>query len=117
MKALTGLVVSALLVTQGYPVSAQVRSATALTPKAALERLFVAPQLQADWFSPDFLAQIPMTTLQEGRTEIQRQMGNYREVRRLGNDFVVVFDRGKFDAKIALNSRGQIIGLMLTNPK
>ncbi|MDX2212522.1 MAG: hypothetical protein SFY66_04455 [Oculatellaceae cyanobacterium bins.114] len=89
------------------------QNSTQITPQAALERVFSAPQIEEAWFAPEFLAEVPFSELQEGRTFLEQELGSYQEIRQVGQTYRLVFERGQLDAAIQLNSEGQISGLLL----
>ena len=55
-----------------------------LSPQAALERLFTAPQLQADWFDVNMLNQFPLPQAQQFIDDMQRDLGAYQRVEPAG---------------------------------
>ncbi|NJO43026.1 MAG: hypothetical protein HC865_21060 [Cyanobacteria bacterium RU_5_0] len=110
-----GILSTALIVAFVQPAIAQVQSNQPLTERTVLERLFTAPEIQAEWFAPEFLAQVPLSELQQGRIDLQQEFGSYQDIEEESNTFVVIFERGRFDATLNLNENGQIIGLLLDN--
>lgn len=82
-----------------------------MPPKAALERLFTAASIEAEWFAPTFLAQVPIAQIQQIITGIKAELGTYQGVQNEGEDYRIVFDRGFVPTKIGLNANGQISGL------
>ena len=82
-----------------------------LSPQAALERLFTAPQLQADWFDVNMLNQFPLPQAQQFIDDMQRDLGAYQRVEPAGEHYFVFFEQGRLSAHITLNNRGQIAGL------
>lgn len=91
--------------------------ATLITPKAALERLFTSAQIQAEWFAPEFLAQVPVEQVRKIISELKNQLGNYQAVQKNDRDYLVVFSQGSVPTKIALNPKGQISGLLFQSPQ
>ncbi len=88
-----------------------------MTPKAALERLFTDEQIQADWFAPSFLAQIPIAQVQNIIRSLLAELGNYQEIQSKETDFLVIFERGLIPSNIALDDRGKITGLFFHPPR
>lgn len=82
-----------------------------LSPQAALERLFTAPQLQADWFDVNMLNQFPLPQAQQFIDDMQRDLGAYQRVEPAGEHYFVFFEQGRLSAQITLTSRGQITRL------
>lgn len=93
-----------------------------LTPAAALERFFTAPEVQADWFAEDFLAQAPLAQITALRQQITERLGAFQRIEGAESPFTVIFAQGNATAVIAVNDAGQIAGLRLipaqqaTNP-
>jgi len=88
-----------------------------MTPKAALERLFTTTSIAADWFSPAFLAQVPVPQVQQLIASLGKELGQYQGVQTAGEDYQIVFERGVVPTKIVLNGQGQISGLLLQPPR
>jgi hypothetical protein len=84
-----------------------------ITPATALERLFTAPSPQSDWFADAFLAQVPLTQVEQIVAGFRTSLGAYRSVKPEGDNYLVQFEKGKLSAQILLNESGQIIGLLL----
>lgn len=81
-----------------------------LSPEAALERLWTAPQIQREWFADSFLNQIPVTP-EQIIGQLRDSLGAFRSIQPETNGYRVRFDRGSLKATIALNSSGQIVSL------
>lgn len=88
------------------------RPPQAVTPQAVLEKLFTSEQIQADWFAPEFLAQVPISSIQEIIISLNTELGTYQGVQEDGEDYLVVFERGSVPTEIVLNDKGQITGLL-----
>lgn len=86
--------------------------ATSMTPKAALERLFTSEQIQTEWFAPEFLAQVPIEQVRKIITDVKTQLGSYQTIQKSDRDYLVVFTQGSVPARIVLNPKGQISGLL-----
>jgi beta-lactamase class A len=84
-----------------------------ITPEAAIERLFTAPSPQSEWFDRSFLAQIPLTQVEQIVTGFRTSLGAYQSVKPEGDSYLVQFEKGRLSARIALNAEGQITGLLL----
>jgi beta-lactamase class A len=84
-----------------------------ITPAAALERLFTAPSPRSEWFASSFLAQIPLTQIEQIITEFRTSLGAYQSVKPEGDSYLIQFEKGKLSAQIALNDEGQITRLLL----
>lgn len=91
-------------------------SVKSMTPEATLEKLFTSKDIKAEWFAPEFLAQVPIAQIKIILGNIKTQMGTYQGVQKKGNDYAINFTRGDIPTKIVLNSKGQIAGLLLQPP-
>lgn len=83
-----------------------------LTPEAALERLFTAQPIQADWFAPTFLAQVPLAQIESVVADLRTNLGHYQAVQTAGHGYRVQFERGAVPTQIVLDLRGRISGLL-----
>jgi beta-lactamase class A len=83
------------------------------TPTAALERLFTAPAIQADWFAPSFLQAVPLAQIEQILQDIRNNSGAYQSLQPFESGYRVQFERGKVSAQIALDENGRITGLLL----
>lgn len=80
-----------------------------LTPEQALTRLFSAEQLQADWFAPDFLKQVPLATIQQQMSAISGQYGKFVRVDTLDGKIQAVYERGSLIVTSApLDEQGRL---------
>ena len=79
-----------------------------ITPYFALERVVVAPTLQADWFADSFLSKIPLTNVAQGLAQIKTEFGAYQSIQPVGENFDVLYERGKQLFEIKINDVGQI---------
>jgi beta-lactamase class A len=99
-------------------IKAEIRTpVTSITPKAALERLFTSEQIQTEWFAPDFLVQVPIEKVQKIITDLKKQLGSYQTTQKSDRDYLVIFTQGSVPAKIVLNPKGQISGLLFQSPQ
>ncbi len=88
-------------------------SVKSMTPEATLEKLFTSEDIKAEWFASEFLAQVPINQINSIIFGLKNQLGIYQGVEKDGNNYVVNFSQGSVPTKIALNNKGQIIGLLL----
>jgi beta-lactamase class A len=84
-----------------------------ITPEAAIERLFTAPSPQSEWFDSSFLAQVPLSQVEQIVTGFRTALGAYQSIQPEGKDYLVQFEKGQLLAQIVLNDQGQIAGLLL----
>jgi beta-lactamase class A len=85
-------------------------------PKAALERLLTTEPVQADWFSSEFLAHVPISQVQQIISSLKQGLGDYQKVEKQGNNYIVVFVRGYVPTQIALDTNGKIAMLLFQAP-
>lgn len=89
---------------------------SSVTPQSALTRIFQTRRVSADWFSPDFLAAVPVDRLQAIIDGLTAELGNFESVRPDGDRFIVNFQRGFVPARIAVDAAGKISGLLFESP-
>ena len=92
-------------------------SASSITPEAAIDRLFLGEEIQADWFAPAFLAQLPAAQVQAIVRQLTAPLGEYRGVTASGDRYLAEFEGGVVPVHIVLNASGQIAGLFLEPPR
>jgi beta-lactamase class A len=90
--------------------------AQTLTPEAALERFFTAPEVDPAWFSQSFLDQVPAAQLEPLIGQLIADLGAFRSVEGEAGEYTVLFERGALPAYIVLNAEGQITGLQFLPP-
>src|SRR5438067_5608685 len=90
---LMALLLTAALALGGGAMTPGVR-AQALAPEAALERLLSAERVQEAWFAPSFLAQVPVTQVQQLVDRLHASLGGFVGVRRTADGYEVTFERG-----------------------
>jgi beta-lactamase class A len=83
-----------------------------MTPEAVLEKLFTSKEPEEEWFTSEFLAQVPIAQIQLILAGIKSQLGTYQKVESKEQDYVIIFSRGSVPTSISLNDQGQISGLL-----
>ena len=91
-------------------------TSAALTPQAALERLFLEPLQAEAWFSAEFLNQVPAAQISQIVTQLTQQLGAFQRVDGEASPFTLVFELGTIPTQITLDAQGRIIGLFLGSP-
>jgi beta-lactamase class A len=91
--------------------SAAAQNPAPQTPQQALERLFTGGPVQAAWFDASFLAQVPVTQVQQIVDQYTAQGGKFQRVAGSGHEFTVVLEKASFPSKAYLNAQGQFTGL------
>ncbi|MBD2206125.1 serine hydrolase [Calothrix sp. FACHB-1219] len=84
--------------------------------KAALERLLTSEKVQADWFSSEFLAHVPISQIEQIISSLKQGLGDYQKVEEQGKNYRVVFARGYVPTQIGLDSNGKIAMLFFQPP-
>ena len=100
-------------VAMSEPVDSATRPGPA--PAIALERLFTQP-LQATWFTPQFLRQVPARQIQSILTQFTQELGDYQRVAAVQDSYEVEFTGGLIPAQILLTADGQVAELLLQPP-
>lgn len=80
----------------------------------ALARLFTAPDLQAAWFTPVFLAQVPLAQSRSIVAETVATLGPYVSIAPNGKSYTMTFARGTIQAEGALDASGAFAGLLFS---
>ena len=81
-------------------------------PKVALERLLTTEPVQADWFSSEFLAHVPIYQIQQIISSVKQELGDFQKVEEQGKNYRLVFARGYVPTQISLDANGKISGLL-----
>ena len=105
-------VFSAVLFVAGFlilPGFAQTESP--ITPEQALSRVLGPGPVQASWFDPAFIAQIPVAQIQQVIDQYTGQNGKFQRVDKTDDGYTVFLERASFPAKAALNAQGQFTTL------
>jgi beta-lactamase class A len=96
------------------PTPSSVVPMTTLSPLQVLERLFQTPNISADWFTPEFLAAVPIAQIQQIVNQFKQDLGDFASAVPDGSDYLLNFSRGSVPTKIVLNDKGKIAGLLLS---
>jgi hypothetical protein len=119
-----------LAVAKPQPASTKQEAPTRkISPTAALERLILAPKLEASWFTPEFLKVVDKNS-DVNTVKFQRDVtlklgtmryGNYKSVQPIGGDkYQIIFERAEPDAVIAqfyIDKFGRIAGIRLAEKR
>jgi Beta-lactamase enzyme family len=84
-----------------------------ITPYTALERVLVASTLKAEWFAESFLIGVPLTKVTQVLASIQAAFGPYQSIQPFGENFHVLYERGKQLVEIKVDDLGQIYYLLI----
>lgn len=84
------------------------------SPSQVLERFFKTDKVSADWFTPEFLAAVPIDQIQLIINQIKQELGVFKSVKPDGEGFLLSFNKGDVPARIVLNAEGKIAGLLFS---
>ena len=90
-----------------------------ITERAALQQLFSATTVQAAWFAPQFLAQVPLTAIQQMDAQLPRALGPFQGVVPVPyRSYYATYQQGLIRVTtIQLDAHGRILRLQITGPK
>jgi beta-lactamase class A len=95
-----------------------VQAQAAVTPQAALERLFGGGQAQADWFAPSFLSQVSLAQVQGIIDQLEATLGAYQRVQGSPSGYTVVFAQASVPVNlIQLDDQGRFTALLIGTPQ
>jgi len=124
-RGVLAAILSALMLTLGAshfapsPANGSVvlAQAQATTSAAALQRLFSADTVQADWFTASILQQVPLAQAQAAIANIHATLGSFQSVQTTPDGFLVAFDRGGLPVQATLDSQGRFSTLAIGAPQ
>jgi beta-lactamase class A len=87
------------------------------TPEEALTRLFTAAKVDADWFTPAFVAQVPPSKIESIMKDTKDEVGTFTKIEKEGDRFTVVMSKGKLPVRIAIDGEGRITTLWFSPPE
>src|SRR5918912_1229062 len=90
-----------------------------ITERAALQRLFSATTVQATWFAPQFLAQVPLTAIQQRVAQLPRALGPFQGVIPVPyHSYYVTYQQGLIRVTtLQLDAHGRILNLNISGPE
>jgi beta-lactamase class A len=101
-----------------FSISERGATAQPVTPREALARLFTSEQIDAGWFTQEFLAQVSVAQIQGVIASLTSALGTFEDVEdESGGQFTVRFSGGFAPARISLNEEGRIQGLFFSPPR
>ncbi|WP_181392021.1 serine hydrolase [Deinococcus irradiatisoli] len=97
------------------PTPSSQTTASVTTPQAALTRLFSASAPSADWFSAEFLQQVPVSQLAPILAQASGNLGTFQSVApRPDGTFTLKFTQGELPVKtVSLDAQGRFTSLLL----
>jgi beta-lactamase class A len=87
---------------------------TKLSPAQVLERFFKTDKVSADWFTPEFLAAVPIEQVQLIVSQIKQELGVLESVEPESTGFLLKFSQGSVPAQIVLTDEGKVVGLLFS---
>ncbi len=91
--------------------------ALAADPAAERVRALFTEPIRAEWFSKAFLAQVSAERVAAIVRQLTAQLGAFEGVRKEGENYVAVFEKGEVPVVIRLDEKGRIVGLFLKPPR
>ena len=89
----------------------------ALTAEDRVAQLFTADTIDADWFAPAFLAQVPVSQMEVIVTQYREILGEYVRSEGTPPTLTLIFSQGTVPAQIVLDEQSRIIGFWLGVPQ
>lgn len=88
------------------------RSTDQIRLEGVLRRLFNAPILDEQWFSPSFIRSLPLTAIQSQIDVLKVSLGTFQRLEQSGDTLVAVFERGLLRVTTAaMDVAGQLTAL------
>jgi len=87
-----------------------------LTTNEALTRLFTAEELDPEWFTEEFRAQLPTAGLAELVVTLTTEYGAFVEVTGEGRELTTVLEDAVFATTVVVDSEGRMAGLFFGAP-
>jgi hypothetical protein len=88
--------------------------AEVIAPMDAIARLFTAPSLREAWFTPLFLASVPLDQVRTIIANVADTLGPYASIVPNGSAYTVAFARGTIQANASLDASGAFSGLLFS---
>jgi len=110
-----GMTICALLVV--IAVSSGLVMAQSVTPEQMLKQIFAAETVSGDWFSPAFLAQVPVAQLDDIIRQYRAALGSLEDVQGNAPVFKLAFSKGYVTSQIVLDNTGRVAGFFLGPPE
>lgn len=87
------------------------------SPSEVLARLFTDRPVQAEWFAPAFLAQVPAAQVEAIIANLLETFGPFEAVQLDGARFLVLLEEAEIPSHVALDDQGAIVGLFFETPR
>ncbi len=88
-----------------------------MSPANVLERFFTTDRVSADWFTPDFLKQLPIGQIEAIITQLKQELGPLESVTPDGEGFTLKFKQSILPTQITLTPDGKISTLFFSAPR
>jgi beta-lactamase class A len=93
------------------------RTMTKLSSAQVLEQFFKTDKVASDWFTPEFLAAVPIDQIQLIINQLKQELGPLESAIPDSEGFLLKFSQGSVPTQIALTSKGKIAGLFFSPPR
>jgi beta-lactamase class A len=110
-RTITLTVLTVLLMCSGQALGA------AVTPEDRLAQVFEADAIDANWFAPTFLAQVPVSQVEVIVQQYRGTLGDYVCAEGKAPAYTLVFSRGTAPAQIVLDENARIASFWLGLPQ
>jgi beta-lactamase class A len=102
---------------EGAAPAAVSAAAKVTTAEEAIARMFAAPKVDADWFTPAFIAQVSTEKIDAIMADIRKDLGPFVKVEKNGDAIHAVLARGKVPVKTNIDADGRITTLWFSPPE
>jgi hypothetical protein len=82
-----------------------------VTTSDAIARIFTEPAIDPAWFSPGFLASVPMDKVAAILSDVVATLGAYKGIEPNDSSYTLTFVRGTLQAEAAVDDAGVFTGL------
>lgn len=91
--------------------------AQSVTPEDMFERLFTSDSAAAEWFTEEFVAQLPPAAVDAIIGQYRAVLGAYTGAQGVAPNFRLSFEHGFVNAQLVLTAAGQIAGIWFGPPE
>jgi hypothetical protein len=85
-----------------------------LTAQGAIARLFTAPVIQPEWFSPVFRSAVSLDQVRAIVADVVGALGAYRAIAPNGDGFALTFADGTMQAEATVDAQGVLTALLFS---
>jgi hypothetical protein len=84
---------------------------------AALQRFFSASTPSADWFTPSFVAKVPMTQITAVMAQVTSEEGAFKRIDVRQGSYFAVFEKSQNHVNVSTDTSGRFTSLLLRPPE